>query len=71
MLMLIFASRAGSIQVFMYPGRVCTRVPGLRVQSGFTLNLNFHFSIKEALLNFFKVAYVDWAAQTCHHSVHA
>ena len=44
-------TRPGSIRVFMYPGRVFnlragTRVPGSQVHSEFTLNLNFHFSIK-------------------------
>ena len=45
---------------YMYPGRVCNSragapLPGSRVQSRFTLNLSFHFSIKVVLwfLSFF------------------
>ena len=66
------------MRVFMYLGWACnsragTRVPGSQVQSWFTLNLNFRFSIKAALWICIccKVAYVDMAAWTWHHSVHA
>ena len=50
----VIVIRPGSIRVLVYPRRVCNsrvgiRVPGSQVQSKFTLNLNFHFSIKVAL----------------------
>ena len=45
-------------------------VPRSWVQSGFTLNLNFILASKWPFEFFYSCIYVDWAAQTCHHSLH-
>ena len=48
------------------------RVPGSRVQWGFTLYLNFHFRIKVALWFFLFISCIcRLGRRMCHHSVHA